>query len=97
MIETDAPWCDIRSSHAGFKFVEFKPAQVDKKKWKPDALVKGRNEPCNILYVTYQVCINNHRQVLQVIAKCKEMDPHDLAEQLYKNTCSVFFPQEIST
>lgn len=49
MIETDAPWCDIRSTHAGFKFVDFKLPQVDKKKWKPDALVKGRNEPCNIV------------------------------------------------
>mmetsp|Transcript_1820 Transcript_1820/g.2331 ORF Transcript_1820/g.2331 Transcript_1820/m.2331 type:complete len:309 (+) Transcript_1820:38-964(+) len=85
MIETDAPWCDIRSTHAGFKFVDFKLPQVDKKKWKPDTLVKGRNEPCNIV------------QVLEVIAKCKEMDPQELSEQIYKNTCSVFFPQELSS
>eukprot|EP00090_Calanus_glacialis_P011676 TRINITY_DN20048_c0_g1_i1.p1 TRINITY_DN20048_c0_g1~~TRINITY_DN20048_c0_g1_i1.p1 ORF type:complete len:319 (+),score=98.71 TRINITY_DN20048_c0_g1_i1:87-959(+) len=83
MIETDCPWCDIRPSHAGHKFVKTKfenyPA-VDKKKWKEGVVVKGRNEPHNI------------RQVLEIIAAVKEEDIEELADRIFENTEKVFFP-----
>jgi len=82
MIETDCPWCDIRPSHAGHKFVKTKfenyPA-VDKKKWKEGVVVKGRNEPHNI------------RQVLEIVAAVKEENTEDLAERIFENTEKVFF------
>ncbi|SPO28859.1 related to 3'--_5' exonuclease and endonuclease [Ustilago trichophora] len=60
MLETDAPWCDPRSTHASHSHIQsfksqhsdlhalYQPPSVKKEKWKPDAMVKGRNEPCVI-------------------------------------------------
>lgn len=50
MIETDAPWCGIRPSHAGSKFIETKfPTVKKKEKWTKESLIDGRNEPCQIV------------------------------------------------
>ena len=81
-IETDAPWCEIKASHACFPLVKTKFDSVKKEKWVESKLVKGRNEPCCIV------------QVLEVIAALKEVDPEPLAEQIYENTLDLFFPQE---
>lgn len=58
LIETDCPWCDIRPTHAGFKYVSEENKtipSVKKEKWNLDSMVKGRNEPANIrLYYTLQ-------------------------------------------
>lgn len=51
MLETDAPWCDCRPTHASAEHVTTKRQAVDKKKHSPDLLVKGRNEPCNMIQV----------------------------------------------
>lgn len=85
MIETDAPWCEIRPSHAGHKYLESKAfadiPTVKKEKWKPGAFVKSRNEPCFI------------RQVLEVICGVKEQDNiQEVAEIIYRNTMQTFFP-----
>jgi len=85
MIETDCPWCEVRPSHAGHKFVKSKfPAfpVVDKKKWREGVVVKGRNEPHNIM------------QVLEIIAAVKEEDIDELADVIYENTEKVFFPNK---
>lgn len=52
LMETDCPWCEIRPTHAGYSLInkENFMASVKKEKWKPDCIVKGRNEPCNIRY-----------------------------------------------
>ena len=34
MVETDSPWCDIRKSHEGWKFVGEVWEEVKEKKWK---------------------------------------------------------------
>lgn len=54
LLETDCPWCEIRPSHAGYKFIEKDniPASVKKEKWTEDLMVKGRNEPTNIRCVS---------------------------------------------
>ncbi|GFR44457.1 hypothetical protein Agub_g5717, partial [Astrephomene gubernaculifera] len=88
MIETDCPWCEIRPTHAGRKFLS--PAALagssgakDRKKHSAGCQVKSRNEPANI------------RQVLEVIAGVKgitELEP--LAEQIYTNTAAMFFPEQ---
>lgn len=60
LLETDAPWCDLRPTHAGTKLLQQKvplraeqsdlytPPAVKKEKHDPNKLVKGRNEPCAI-------------------------------------------------
>ena len=49
MIETDAPWCEIRQTHASSQFIrtKFLDHKIAKKpdKWSPGCIVKGRNEP----------------------------------------------------
>jgi TatD DNase family protein len=63
--ETDAPWCDIRATHAGAAWVKTKLPVKDKKKHDAGCLVKGRNEPCNI------------RQVFEVLAGLKLSENRD--------------------
>ncbi|GBP13952.1 Putative deoxyribonuclease TATDN1 [Eumeta japonica] len=51
MIETDSPWCEVKPTHAGFKYVSTKFPSVKKEKYKVNLedQVKGRNEPVNIV------------------------------------------------
>lgn len=57
--ETDAPWCQIRPSHAGAKFIKTSIADVKRQKFSPGKTVKGRNEPQHLI------------QVLEVVAGCR--------------------------
>ncbi|XP_055604958.1 deoxyribonuclease TATDN1 isoform X2 [Uranotaenia lowii] len=80
MVETDCPWCEIRPSHAGFKFVKTKfPLVKKKEKWDKDMLIAGRCEPAMIL------------QVLEVLAGIKSKPIEELADEYYKNTVRMFF------
>ena len=57
-IETDGPWCEMRPSQASAKYTQGAPElsrSVKKEKWSPDAMVKGRNEPCTISRVAWAV------------------------------------------
>ncbi|CAO1403249.1 unnamed protein product [Diamesa serratosioi] len=84
MIETDAPWCEIRPTHASNKHVKTVFELVknkDKKKWDKHVLVRGRNEP---------VCVI---QILEVISAIKNEDAEKLSEIFYQNTLNVFFPE----
>lgn len=58
-LETDAPWCGIKRTHAGAAHV--RPLlsaatgapleEVKKERWQPGTLVKDRCEPCHIAHV----------------------------------------------
>ena len=77
---SDCPWCEIKTSHASLKYVQTKFDSVKKEKWSEGKLVKGRNEPANIV------------QVLEVIAKLKpDYDLDQLAEIVYESSRKVFF------
>ena len=82
MLETDAPWCEIRSSHASRKHVKTaSTAAKDKKKYEAGQLVKGRNEPCNMV------------QVLEAIAGLlNESDMDSIAHQISNTTTAMFWP-----
>lgn len=85
MLETDAPWCEIKKSHAGFGHVKSLDFQAKKKeKFETGLHVKGRNEPCRIV------------QVLEVLGGAKgyatSSDLENFATTLYENTCRLFFP-----
>ncbi|KAI8319633.1 hypothetical protein GQ54DRAFT_299205 [Martensiomyces pterosporus] len=86
MIETDCPYCEIRPTHASYKYLAAEsedgwraPDSKKKERWSKDCMVKSRNEPCMI------------RQVLQVLAKLHGMREDELAERLFENTRQVFF------
>ncbi|CAA9997699.1 unnamed protein product [Nesidiocoris tenuis] len=79
-LETDCPYCDIRPTHAGFKHVKTK--FETSKKWRPNALLKGRNEPCTIA------------QVLEVMAAIRNEDEVTLCDQIFNNTLRLFFSKK---
>ena len=83
MIETDAPWCDIRPTHASHPYTKTKFEIVNKpEKWVSGKGVKGRNEPNAILLV------------LEAICGFRGIEMEATAEQVYRNTASVFFPSQ---
>lgn len=90
MLETDAPWCDPRSTHASHSHIQsfkqsnpalhslYQPPSVKKEKWNPDALVKGRNEPCVIGLVA------------ATVASVKQVPIEQVAEAAMYNTRWLF-------
>ncbi|KAH9244282.1 hypothetical protein BASA81_018329 [Batrachochytrium salamandrivorans] len=93
MLETDAPWCDIRPTHASFSYMGageksdplldiLGPEAKKKEKFVMGQRVKGRNEPCSM------------RHVLRAVAAIREMSEDVLAHTVYMNTLRVFFPSE---
>lgn len=91
MIETDAPWCDIRPTHASYAHLKnvpaeemalYSPPSKKKEKFEMGLMVKSRNEPCTM------------GLVLHVVASIRNADPLELSEVLWKNTCNVFNTNE---
>ncbi len=94
MLETDAPWCEPRPSHASSKHISaFKadpahaelsslclPQQVKKDKWSAaqPSAVKSRNEPCAI------------GAIAAVVAAAQGKTLEEVAEQATANTQTVF-------
>ena len=79
MIETDAPYCEVRNSHASMKYLKEKIFKGKvKKKFNKNFLVKGRNEPCKII------------EINEIFAKIKEVSEKELADVCYENSCKVF-------
>lgn len=90
MLETDAPWCDIRPTHASHAHLEafaksspqlcalYSPVRVKPEKWTENAAVKGRCEPCHI------------GQVAAVVAQLKGIRLEELASQAFQNSVDLF-------
>ncbi len=87
MVESDAPWCDIRRTHASFSYVaegmEQPPFNGTKKeKFEMGRAVKERNEP------------SSTRLVAGVVAGVKGLDLEVLCDAAWRNTCECFFQDE---
>ncbi|KAL3320088.1 hypothetical protein Ciccas_001225 [Cichlidogyrus casuarinus] len=80
MIETDAPWCEIRNTHASHKYVQTLFPVKKAEKWDANSFVKGRNEPAATVQVFEVLC-----------ALHSDKDPTDISETLYSNTFDLFF------
>lgn len=91
LLETDAPWCNLRPTHAGTKLLSqhacltqsplaalYLPPSVKKEKHDPDKTVKGRNEPCAI------------GAVASIVAALKGLDVEVVAEVIECNTRWLF-------
>ncbi|QLL31684.1 hypothetical protein HG536_0B05490 [Torulaspora globosa] len=88
LLETDAPWCDIRRTHSSFRFLTgyeppYRSVKRDKlsKVSQDDRLktmVKGRNEPCTM------------EQVAIVVANVKNIPLKHLVETVWDNSCRVY-------
>lgn len=69
LLETDAPWCGIKPSHAGYGYIRSSWEEVKKpERWEEGKCVKDRCEPCQM------------RQVLEVVAGCRGVSPEELAK-----------------
>ena len=91
LLETDAPWCEIKRTHESFKLLERAkypglPYQVVKKEKlgklgneeRSKCMVKGRNEPCTM------------EQVALVVATAKGIAVEEVADTVWKTTCEVY-------
>lgn len=78
LLETDAPWCGIKPTHPSHPHVETIFPSKKKEKFELGFLVKDRNEPCTI------------RQVHEVLAAIRGVDPDTLAETILANTKRLF-------
>ena len=79
LLETDAPWCGIKATHASEPFVSTLFPSKKKDKFERGVLVKDRAEPCLLV------------QVLEVVASLKSIRPEELAEVTLENSQRLFF------
>ena len=89
MLETDGPWCEMRPSHEGWKYVRGMVEgreenegrgwkTVKKERWEEGGLVKGRNEPALI------------GRVAVVVAGIKGVDVGEVVRCAWENSVRVF-------
>eukprot|EP01063_Lacrimia_lanifica_P000306 TRINITY_DN10148_c0_g1_i1.p1 TRINITY_DN10148_c0_g1~~TRINITY_DN10148_c0_g1_i1.p1 ORF type:complete len:383 (+),score=159.54 TRINITY_DN10148_c0_g1_i1:921-2069(+) len=83
MLETDAPWCDIRPTHAGHAHIATRfPTVKSEKHYAAGKTVKNRQEPCHMTQVFEVVC--GFKGVVDEAAR------DAAAEVLYENAARVY-------
>lgn len=89
LIETDAPWCDIRRTHESWNFlpIDYEPKYKSVKRdklWKlprdswKELMIKGRNEPCTM------------ELVAQVVANVKKIPIEEVINTIWQTSCDVY-------
>lgn len=78
LLETDSPYCEIRSTHAGYSYIQTHFDAKAEKKYEPGKCVKNRQEPCHIV------------QVAQVLAGCKQVPLEEVARTCHDNTLQLY-------
>jgi len=87
MLETDAPWCDIRKGNFGFPDVKTHFETRPKNKFQMGKCVERRNEPCHVVQV-FEVLTAHHPD--------GQRDPQAFASQLFRNAEAMFLRPEAS-
>jgi TatD DNase family protein len=77
MFETDSPYCDVRPTHPGYKFLDAQKS-VKPDKFQMGSMVKNRNEPA---------CIHH---VATIVARARGMDVTALGNVVHENTLRLF-------
>ena len=98
-LETDAPWCAIRRTHAGHAHTRplLNPAtgegyvEVKKEKWQSGACVKDRCEPCHIVHVL-QVVAGARVDAASAGKADAEGEEERVAAAAYANSMQMFWP-----
>lgn len=88
LLETDAPWCDIRPKDYGYAFVSTHfPTSKKKEPFVAGQCLERRNEPCHLVQVeeAYIGCAN--RLALPGTAA---LTKEELTRQLYENYVNLF-------
>jgi TatD DNase family protein len=85
LLETDAPWCGIKNTHASKSFVTTEFPSKKREKFEKGWMIKDRMEPCMIV------------QVLEVVARVKGVDPIELSQIIYDNTMRLFYSNKDET
>jgi len=80
LLETDCPYCEIKASHAGYQYIQtsFQSQKKVDKKFELGKLVRGRNEPCQII------------QIAEVIAGVKSIPVEDVIHTCYENSMKLY-------
>lgn len=78
LLETDCPYCEIKATHAGHKYIQTTFSKKPDKKFEFGTMVKGRNEPNQII------------QVAEVIAGAKGITVEEVAESCYQNSMDLY-------
>jgi TatD DNase family protein len=78
LLETDAPWCGVKATHASNRHVVTKVAGVKRDKFVAGSVVKDRNEPSLIV------------QVAEAVAGARGISVGELADAAEKNTRALF-------
>eukprot|EP01039_Chlorochromonas_danica_P004489 gene4489-4919_t len=78
LLETDAPWCTIKNSHAGSRFITTKFPLVKKEKFEIGCMIRDRNEPCTMIHV------------VEAVAQIRQISVESLASQVLANTYRLF-------
>eukprot|EP01066_Platyproteum_vivax_P015582 Platyproteum_vivax@DN686_c0_g1_i1.p2 len=84
LLETDAPWCEMKHTHASFKFVRSQFKKAKKPGVGPNnTMVKGRNEPACLIQVAEAV-FGLHNDTFDLSAF------QNFCKTIYHNTHRVF-------
>lgn len=86
LLETDAPWCDVRRTHVSFQYLcdyeapyaSVKRDKLAKLEDSRETTVKGRNEPCNM------------EQIARIVANAHGIDLSQLIDQVWQTSCEVY-------
>ena len=103
-LETDAPWCEIRATHASATYVSKGQTWAQEyttvkkpDKWVENCIVKGRNEPIFIQWVydflsqTGDNILFFSSHVLDVVSGVKNEPREKVAQIVYDNSFRMFF------
>jgi TatD DNase family protein len=76
LLETDAPWCGVKRTHASFGYIKTHFEQCKKEM----IMIKDRNEPGTMI------------QIAEIVAALKQIPVEELIQQVHENTMKFFWP-----